>query len=421
MILTRKTRGLKILIQIFTLLLLPLLSSSYSISGIIYNTFDRVPIVGALISLKTPGTNETVISTNSQVGGRYSLNYPAGTNGVYQVLVEYNGRFSTSATIALNYDYTDFDFPMLPIRTGNDMEFVVYWGASPKNLDIHLFTPWNCDVSNSNKNCQQGNAKGSFSFEDSDGWGPEAIVLTGATDGRYEVWINLVSNSNEVFTPATMKVPEVWVTSKIGSGVTPPLRIPTTIDPNFSWWRAVRLDVVGSTLQFSYPNTVHTTKPVYPFPPDPAVTTGINNPSSTTSSTPPSSSTTSSTPSSTTSPDPSSITTSFVSSTTFTPNPTAPFNVGGCSEEEKNYCQVMLNICSDSGQNSEKLCGCFSDLGFCLEGYDCFDRYSTGFESECMKTCSEDLCYQFGSSSSLIVNSSMVVLLLLFFLMNSMM
>ena len=261
-----------------------------TLSGMVTNALDGNPIEGALVEVA--GLHDY---TDAQ--GNYIIeNVPEGiltanfmgtpTEGVSPLTVQFSD-LSTGNTQLVTCSATDFityynnqvsipldgtvtlDISLSPVITGNEMRFIVNWGAEPRDLDSHLRTPEIDGTSYHIYYSSQGSATSSpYAALDHDvthGFGPETMTIYDFFTGTYHYYIYKFAGTGEITTSGAV----VQVYNE--SGLIQTLQAPTTGEGRY-WYIGT---INGTSHTLTIINTIQDTEPgtgkrnvVYPAKPD---------------------------------------------------------------------------------------------------------------------------------------------------------
>jgi hypothetical protein len=145
-------------------------------------------------------------SVTTDAAGKFMVEAPAGTA---TLTFSANGWVARDTDVAVEADATTtLSQPILASQKFLDdgVRFVLTWGQSPADLDLHIWTPGGTThVYHDNKN--QGNNP-SLDIDDLSSFGPETITLLTPVTGDYEVYVHNWSGraANSTPTGATVSV-----------------------------------------------------------------------------------------------------------------------------------------------------------------------------------------------------------------------
>jgi hypothetical protein len=180
-----------------------------SLSGTIVSASTGQPVAGAVIELRQGGT--IVRSATSSQEGAYSLTQLAG--GTYTVRITATGYAEFSSDIAIGTDQqVSRTFAILPATTGGEVSIVLTWGAEPTDLDSYLEVPASGGTGPATIFYGNPGSASSYPFatldvDDTDGFGPETIVIVQQLAGTYTYSVHNYSGSPALSTSgATVEV-----------------------------------------------------------------------------------------------------------------------------------------------------------------------------------------------------------------------
>ncbi len=264
--------------------------SGGTLSGMVTNALDGTPIEGALVEVA--GLSDY---TNAQ--GNYTIeNVPAGaltsnfmgtpTVGTNPLTVQFtdlstgNTQLVTcSASGFITYSNSQVSIPtggtatldisLSPTITGNEMRFIVNWGANPSDLDSHLQTPEIEGTVYHVYYSSQGSATSApyaaLDHDVTEGFGPETMTIYDFFTGTYYYYIHKYAGEGEITTSGAV----VQIYNE--SGLIQTLQAPITGTGDY--WFIGTIDGTSQTLNIV--NTIQDTEPgtgkrnvVYPAKPD---------------------------------------------------------------------------------------------------------------------------------------------------------
>ncbi|NPD45281.1 MULTISPECIES: PKD domain-containing protein [unclassified Lentimicrobium] len=194
-----------------------------TLSGMVSDAIDGTAIAGALVEVGG-------LSAYTDANGNYSIaNVPEGSltanfmatppQGVGPLNVQFSD-LSTSNTQLVTCSAADYltynnnqviipadgtvelNISLSPVLTGNEMRFVVNWGANPRDLDSHLRTPEIDGYSHHIYYSNKGNATDiPFAALDHDvtsGYGPETTTIYQFYNGVYHFYIYKFAGDGEI-------------------------------------------------------------------------------------------------------------------------------------------------------------------------------------------------------------------------------
>jgi PKD repeat protein len=267
-------------------------AGSATLSGMVTNALDGIPIEGAFVEVAG-------LSDYTDASGNYLIeNVPEGsltanymgtpTEGTNPLTVQFSD-LSTSNTQLVTCSASNFitynnnqvsiptgstitlDISLSPTLTGDEMRFVVNWGADPEDLDSHLRTP---EIEGTSYHIyypleSQGSATSiPFAALDHDvtsGFGPETMTIYDFYTGTYHYYIYKYGGDGEITTSNAV----VQIYNEMGLVYT--LQAPTT--GTGLYWYIGTID--GASQSLNIINTIQETEPgtgkkdaIYPEKPD---------------------------------------------------------------------------------------------------------------------------------------------------------
>ncbi len=121
--------------------------------------------------------------------GEVIVNLPAGT---YTGEIIKSGYVTSYFTIVAKSDYEHIQGTTTPILGENEVRIVLTWGDKPRDLDSHLFTPYQGDAGDMqhigyyNTYDSYGN---NLDVDIVDGYGPETTAITNLGTGLYKFYV----------------------------------------------------------------------------------------------------------------------------------------------------------------------------------------------------------------------------------------
>ena len=247
-----------------------------TLNGMVTNAVDGLPIEGALIEVAG-------LSDITDAQGNYLIeNVPEGsltanfmgtpTEGTNPLTVQFSDlstgntqlvTCSASGFITYNNNQVSIpagsivtlDISLSPTLTGDEMRFVVNWGADPRDLDSHLGTP---EIEGTSYHIYYGN-KGSatsipYAALDHDvtqGFGPETMTIYDFFTGTYHYYIYKFAGEGEITTSGAV----VQIYNE--SGLIHTLQAPTTGTGRY--WYIGTID--GASQSLNIINTIQEDEP----------------------------------------------------------------------------------------------------------------------------------------------------------------
>lgn len=247
-----------------------------TLSGMVSDAIDGTAIAGALVEVGG-------LSAYTDSDGNYSIaNVPEGSltanfmatppQGVGPLNVQFSD-LSTSNTQLVTCSATDYltynnnqviipadgtvelNISLSPVLTGNEMRFVVNWGANPRDLDSHLRTP---EIEGSSYHVyysNQGNASAvpyaALDHDVTSGFGPETTTIYQFYDGTYQFYIYRYAGEGTITTSDAV----VQIYNQ--SGLIYTLQAPLSGEGDY-WYIG---DIDGGSQSLNIINTIQATEP----------------------------------------------------------------------------------------------------------------------------------------------------------------
>lgn len=196
----------------------PTVTSARSITGTIRNAINAQPLAGATVSVAATGQTAT-----TGPNGTYQLvGVPAGT---VQVTAAASGFIpSTQTVIVPAAGPATLDFALSPTLGAGQFRIVLTWGATPRDLDAHLWVPTGAGAVSEVDFITRGSLTSApFAQLDIDvttGFGPETMTIGQVLPGQYTFAVN--NFSKEAPLPASGAQVAVFDASgQIGSFTVP--------------------------------------------------------------------------------------------------------------------------------------------------------------------------------------------------------
>lgn len=225
-----------------------------SLSGTVVNATTSNPISGATVSIvpQQGGQTRQVVTNTS---GSYSFTNLA--TGIHSITVSAPNFSTVSGTVNLLGGSQTRIFALSPPAATGSWRMVLTWGATPEDLDSHLFIsgtaqgPHHIDFSN------RGSST-SFPFatldtDETDGFGPETITIVNVEPGAlYRYSVNLFFGSTGTFSTSLARVDLYNGSTQVGT-FTPPS------NGTGEWWHV--FSMVNNTI--TPINTINDTEPSF--------------------------------------------------------------------------------------------------------------------------------------------------------------
>lgn len=247
-----------------------------TLNGKVSNAVDGNPIEGALVQVAG-------LQAYTDASGNYSIaGVPTGsltanflgtpTSGDSPLTVAFtdlstsNTQLVTcSASDYITYQNTQVNIPenqeisldisLSPVLEGDEMRFIVNWGADPRDLDSHLRTPEVEGTSHhiyySNKGSATAAPWAALDHDVTSGYGPETTTIYQFFNGVYHFYIYKFAGSGEIISSDAV----VQVYNQNGLIYT--LQTPTAGEGVY--WYVGTID--GATQQLNIINTIQNTEP----------------------------------------------------------------------------------------------------------------------------------------------------------------
>eukprot|EP00961_Rhodomonas_salina_P048832 655340-Rhodomonas_salina.4 len=65
-------------------------------------------------------------------------------------------------------------------------------------MDIHMWTPWGCEVAWYNYYCTEGSAQAHLDRDDTTGGGPETMTIDVPAPGAFKVWVHRYTDNVDI-------------------------------------------------------------------------------------------------------------------------------------------------------------------------------------------------------------------------------
>jgi PKD repeat protein len=266
---------------------------SATLSGMVTNALDGTPIEGALVEVAG-------LSDFTDSNGNYVIeNVPEGTLTSNFTATPSQGRkplnvqftdFSTSNTqlvscskegfstynnnqvVIPNGSTVNLNISLSPIISGDNLRFVVNWGAEPNDLDSHLKTPeiegqaYHIYYPSSSQGSADSPPYATLDHDVTQGYGPETITIYDFFNGDYHYYIRQYSSNGELTTSGAV----VQIYDQ--SGLIQTLQVPTT-GTGIYWYVGT---INGATQTLNIINTIQQDEPgfvktITEYPPKPRI------------------------------------------------------------------------------------------------------------------------------------------------------
>ncbi|KAL0221040.1 hypothetical protein RCL1_000894 [Eukaryota sp. TZLM3-RCL] len=123
------------------------------------------------------------------------------TEGDYEIEVSHSEYFTNKKSIHVAQNIpkgTTADIVLSKKLSSNEFKFVLTWGQTPLDLDIHMLTSSNCHVSFSNRKCSSGDLLATLDIDKRTGFGPETISTSNPGSGSHSVYVHNYSNEKPI-------------------------------------------------------------------------------------------------------------------------------------------------------------------------------------------------------------------------------
>lgn len=138
-----------------------------------------------------------VATFKSKRGGNFKVDVPVGNS---QIVATSPGFMTFRRSTMLLPRMVDTErILMVPQLDGGKTTFVLTWNPRLSNvtdMDLHLRTPWGCDVYAGNRVCQSGTDKAHLDSDDAQHGGPEAATIDSAKGGVFRIYAVRVSSGD---------------------------------------------------------------------------------------------------------------------------------------------------------------------------------------------------------------------------------
>lgn len=247
-----------------------------TLSGMVKDAIDGTPIEGALVEVGG-------LSDYTDASGNYLIeNVPEGSltanfmatppQGVGPLAVQFTDLSTSNTQLVtcsaagyLTYNNNqvaiapggavELEISLSPVLSGDEMRFVVNWGADPRDLDSHLQTPEINGISHhiyySNKGSATSEPFAALDHDVTSGFGPETTTIYQFYNGTYRFYIYKYAGSGEITTSNAV----VQIYNQ--SGLIYTLQTPTSGTGRY-WYIG---DVDGSSQSLNIINTIQETEP----------------------------------------------------------------------------------------------------------------------------------------------------------------
>lgn len=169
------------------------------------------------------------------------------TDGSFRLPIQKNGRATVTALVGTQLTNTASagpsasDFPLDPCLvttvSAGGFNIKLTWGASPSDIDSHLFTPNGDHVYFGDKGALSGLPFVNLDVDDTTSFGPEVVTLTKVMQGTY---VYAVHNFSGTQSPGITGSPTRVEITRDGNTT---VFAPTTGEGTKVWWHAFNIEV----------------------------------------------------------------------------------------------------------------------------------------------------------------------------------
>jgi len=145
-----------------------------TLHGSVRNAQNNLPVVGALVTITGPVSNET---TTDAMGQYQFADLPFGT---YRLEVSAEGYITRASTQEINATDEQVDISLSTSLGADQYRIVLTWGAEPKDLDAHFYTLVDNIVYHvyfSDLGAQDSLPYATLDHDSTEGYGPETITV----------------------------------------------------------------------------------------------------------------------------------------------------------------------------------------------------------------------------------------------------
>lgn len=203
----------------------PVPASTGGVEGLVRNASNGQAVVGATVS----GGGRSATTDGS---GRYQLTGLA--TGPVQVTASATGFISDTATVTVPASGNATQvFALSQSLAVGQTRIVLTWGATPRDLDSHLFVPGGAETYYSSRGTQTSSPFAALDVDDTNGSGPETITIARLSAGAYTY--SVYNYSNEAAISASGARVQVYR----GDGVVQSFTVPAGTG---RWWNVFTMD-----------------------------------------------------------------------------------------------------------------------------------------------------------------------------------
>jgi hypothetical protein len=179
-------------------------------------------------------------SSTSDASGNFVL--PMQRGGQATVVALSGGFLSNTVSVGPYSADTQLSSCLTIGQTGAGVTVKLTWGASPRDLDSHLFAPDGTEVYYSDKGSLVAAPFANLDVDDTSSYGPEVVTLTRLMVGTYRYQVhNYTGYSGGSFTASGARV-ELNIPGRVTELFAPPTGETSSTD----WWTVFELQVDAS-------------------------------------------------------------------------------------------------------------------------------------------------------------------------------
>ncbi|WP_226582851.1 cell wall-binding repeat-containing protein [Halobacillus litoralis] len=181
---------------------LKLISSNHTgnghAKGTITNALNGDPISNARVSLREGMNNtdgEPILEVQTDAQGLYTVNNLAAGN--YTAEIEKDGFVTNTRNILIigNATEEDQNATITPELSEEETRIVLSWGASPSDLDSHLYDQEDLHVYYNDKDhYENGELIANLDVDDTTSYGPETVTIYDETDRSFKYYVHDYTN-----------------------------------------------------------------------------------------------------------------------------------------------------------------------------------------------------------------------------------
>lgn len=118
--------------------------------------------------------------------------------GCYTVEIQKSGYINSYCTCVVLADSSEIELNTSPVLNTDEVRIVLTWGATPSDLDSHLFTPYDTASQDTTYHIWYGNRYdamyNNLDVDDTTSYGPETMTINNLTNGLYKYYVADFSN-----------------------------------------------------------------------------------------------------------------------------------------------------------------------------------------------------------------------------------